>query len=43
MVRYGIRTVAEFVESQDLLEAIRDMGINFAQGFHLGVPEPSMP
>ena len=39
----GIRTVAEYVESQDLLEAIRDMGINFAQGFHLGVPERLMP
>jgi len=34
----GILTVAEYVESAEILAALRDIGIDLAQGFHLGLP-----
>ena len=38
----GILTVAEFVESREVLMALVDMGINYAQGFYLGLPTSNM-
>lgn len=38
----GTQTVAEFVESEEILEALQEMGINYVQGFHLGMPTPRM-
>jgi len=38
----GILTVAEFVENQEIWEALKDMGINYAQGYHIGMPMPEM-
>ena len=35
----GIRTIAESVESAGVIERIRSIGIDFAQGYHLHVPE----
>ena len=39
----GIRTVGEFVESAELWQSLKNLGIDFAQGFHLGMPTPRMP
>jgi diguanylate cyclase (GGDEF)-like protein/PAS domain S-box-containing protein len=36
----GKRTVAQFVESEDTLKLLRQLGVEFAQGFHLGHPRP---
>jgi diguanylate cyclase (GGDEF)-like protein len=38
----GILTVAEFVENQAILDALVDMGINYAQGFHISLPTRSI-
>lgn len=35
----GIKAVAEFVESDEVLELVRSAGIEFAQGFHIGRPD----
>lgn len=38
----GILMVAEFIESKEIMEAIQDMGIEYAQGYHLGMPRAKM-
>ena len=35
----GKQTVAEFVENDEVLEKLREMGVNLAQGYHIGKPE----
>ncbi|HEY7121590.1 MAG TPA: EAL domain-containing protein [Solirubrobacterales bacterium] len=36
----GIKTIAEFVGDQQTMDMVRDLGVDFAQGYHLGKPEP---
>ncbi|ADR34144.1 diguanylate cyclase/phosphodiesterase with extracellular sensor [Sulfuricurvum kujiense DSM 16994] len=36
--RIGIDTVAEFVASEEILQKVTELGINYAQGFHTGKP-----
>ena len=35
----GKRTIAEFVESREILAALGAIGVDYAQGFALGEPE----
>lgn len=37
---FGIETIAEGVENEATMEALRELGVNYAQGFHLGAPAP---
>lgn len=36
----GKQTIAEFVEDEGTLEALRAKGVDYAQGFHIGRPGP---
>ena len=38
----GLKTVAEFVENQTILDTVKDLKVDYAQGFHLGRPEALM-
>lgn len=37
---FGIQSIAEYVENEELLTAVTDLGIDFAQGYHTGKPSP---
>ena len=36
----GLQTVAEFVESQASLDCLQQLGIDYAQGYFIGQPQP---
>lgn len=39
---FGKETVAEFVEDEDTLAILRDIGVDYAQGYLIGRPAPQM-
>ena len=39
---WGSKTVAESVESADIMAALLLVGVDFAQGYHIGRPVPMM-
>ena len=36
----GKRTIAEFVENDDILRKLREVGVDYAQGYRIGRPKP---
>lgn len=40
--KLGIKTVAEFVHSKEVLEKIKEIGIDYAQGFYLSEPKEEL-
>lgn len=40
--KLGIKTIAEFVEDETILDAVKKMQINYAQGYYIGKPSPSL-
>lgn len=36
----GLRTVAEFVETPEIIDVLQTIGVDFAQGYGVGMPEP---
>lgn len=39
---FGQQTVAEGVENEQTLELLRDFGVDYAQGYHIGRPKPAV-
>jgi len=37
---YGIDTVAEYVETQQIADLLRKLGVDYAQGYAFSKPEP---
>jgi len=37
---FGARTIAEYVESDEVFAVVRDLGIDYAQGYAIGHPRP---
>ncbi|GAA1603126.1 GGDEF domain-containing phosphodiesterase [Actinoplanes couchii] len=40
---YGIHTVAEFVQDEATLRMLRELGVDYVQGYLIGRPEPVVP
>ena len=36
----GVQTIAEFVESEEVLEKLMELGVDHVQGYQLGRPCP---
>ncbi len=36
----GLETIAEFVETQDVLDVLQTLGVDYAQGYYIGKPMP---
>ncbi|WP_424404392.1 EAL domain-containing protein [Microcoleus sp.] len=36
----GIKTIAEYVENQKIMDKIKELGVDYAQGYYLGKPQP---
>lgn len=41
--KLGVKTIAEFVHSQEVLDIVKSIGVDYAQGFHLHEPSPHLP
>lgn len=39
---FKIRTVAEYVEHEDIYEAVKKLGIDYSQGYFVGKPSPEL-
>jgi EAL domain-containing protein (putative c-di-GMP-specific phosphodiesterase class I) len=37
----GLKTIAEFVEDAETLELLRELGVDYAQGYHVARPQPA--
>lgn len=36
--KLGIKTIAEYMENENIVHVVKDLGISYGQGFHLGMP-----
>jgi len=38
----GIKTIAEFVSSKDIFDKVKELGVDYVQGYYIKEPEPSI-
>ncbi|WP_304544313.1 bifunctional diguanylate cyclase/phosphodiesterase [Sulfurimonas microaerophilic] len=38
--KLNVETIAEFVSSEDILDMVKSLGVDYVQGFHMGKPLP---
>ena len=38
--KFGIKTIAEFVYSKSIFDKVNSIGVDYAQGYYFGKPEP---
>ena len=36
----GLQTIAEYVGNDETIEILRGIGVDYVQGFHIGMPVP---
>jgi len=36
----GKTTIAEYVDSEECIAILKEIGVDYAQGFHIGMPTP---
>lgn len=39
---FGISTIAEYVETAEVMQTIRELGVTYGQGYHLGSPSTTL-
>jgi diguanylate cyclase (GGDEF)-like protein len=39
---FNIKTIAEYVENKDILDAIKALGMDYGQGYYIGTPSPDL-
>ncbi|WP_331774502.1 EAL domain-containing protein [Sulfurospirillum sp. 1612] len=40
--KLGAKTIAEYVHSKEIFDIIKEMGVDFAQGYYIGKPSPNL-
>lgn len=38
----GVKTIAEFVENEEILKVLKELGVDYAQGYYIGKPGPEL-
>ncbi len=41
--KMGLKTIAEFVHSKEVYEIVKDLGVDYVQGYYFAEPKPKIP
>ena len=40
--RLGIKTIAEYVHSEEVHKKVKALGVDYSQGYYIGAPQPTI-